>query len=129
MKKGNVPPNKLPEGTPSWYFRNKERFTEQRKIYKLNNPEKVREAQHRAAKKLYDIKRNIVTDYKSKPCMDCDITYPYYVMDLDHVRGSKTFNVGANLKSIRMELLILELEKCEVVCANCHRIRTHTSQT
>jgi hypothetical protein len=48
-------------------------------------------------------------------------------MDLDHVRGQKEFKVseavarayGTNLARVRAEIA-----KCDVVCANCHRIRT-----
>lgn len=110
---------------PTWYFRNKEKWLKTRLAYKKANPERVKECQHRAAKKLYDFKRKIVTDFKSKPCIDCKKSYPYYVMDLDHKNGKKLFNIGANLKSIKLEILLKELEKCEVVCSNCHRIRTH----
>lgn len=124
FKKGNIPHNKLPEGTPTWYFRNKQKWIESRKKYKLENPEKIKESQHRAAKKDYDLKRNIVDSFKKRPCMDCKKEFPSCVMDLDHVRGKKVKSIGANLKSFSMENLLLELEKCDVVCSNCHRIRT-----
>ena len=124
FKKGEEPFNKLPKGTPSWYFRNKEQWKLSRQAYKLAHPEKVKECQRRAAKKLYDLKRKVVSDFKDRPCLDCGVTYPFYVMDLDHVRGQKLVSIGANLKSISTEVLLKELEKCEVVCANCHRFRT-----
>lgn len=48
-------------------------------------------------------------------------------MDLDHVRGVKEFKVSEAVHhayGIRMERLMAEIAKCEVVCANCHRVRT-----
>lgn len=59
-----------------------------------------------------------------KPCQDCGQTFPPYVMDFDHVpeRGVKKFNVGL-AKNLRQ--LAAEIAKCDLVCANCHRIRTH----
>lgn len=61
---------------------------------------------------------------KGKPCADCGGLFPPYVLDFDHVpeRGPKRFHLGQpdrNLKEV-ME----ELAKCDLVCANCHRIRT-----
>lgn len=65
---------------------------------------------------------------KSKPCQDCGQTFPTYVMDFDHVRGRKLFNVsqGYQLKRSLAEVAA-EIEKCDVVCSNCHRIRTFGS--
>ena len=70
--------------------------------------------------------KSYVDDLKRAPCTDCGASYPPYVMDFDHVRGDKSLNL-ARLRNGRLawSRLIAELEKCEIVCANCHRIRTH----
>lgn len=62
---------------------------------------------------------------KSCPCADCGIEYPYYVMDFDHVSDDKEANL-ADLVRVGASLVKLqaEINKCEVVCSNCHRIRT-----
>jgi len=80
-------------------------------------------SRRQATKKCAEAKREIIQAVKSQPCHDCRRRYPYWVMDLDHVRGVKGFNlgIGAN-RSIHR--LLVELEKCDVVCANCHRMRT-----
>jgi hypothetical protein len=44
-------------------------------------------------------------------------------MDFDHVRGSKLMEVS-RLVGASAQRLRDELAKCEVVCANCHRIRS-----
>ena len=58
--------------------------------------------------------------------MDCGQRYPSYVMQFDHVRGVKLFDVGAFAATNRpLTHLHREIAKCEVVCANCHAERTH----
>jgi RecJ-like exonuclease len=69
--------------------------------------------------------RDHIKEKKKVPCADCKCKYPWYVMDFDHVRGRKKFNLSnaaLHMKSIKK--IDLEIEKCEVVCANCHRERT-----
>lgn len=55
------------------------------------------------------------------PCVDCGESDPV-VLDFDHLRD-KTKNVTAMLNSTWPRIR-REIEKCEVVCANCHRRRT-----
>lgn len=65
-----------------------------------------------------------VNTLKAAPCSDCGGTFPPCAMDFDHVRGEKRRGIAAAIGRSRAALL-RELEKCELVCANCHRIRTH----
>ena len=67
--------------------------------------------------------RKLIQELKSVPCMDCGIQYPHYVMDFDHVRGEKKFDIATNT-SKGVEAILDEIAKCDVVCANCHRHRT-----
>lgn len=71
--------------------------------------------------------REIINDAKAKPCTDCGVAYPPHVMDFDHLDGSeKRFNVAdAVSHGYSDETIRDELAKCELVCANCHRERTH----
>lgn len=67
--------------------------------------------------------QSLVKKAKEEPCMDCGNTYPYFVMDLDHVRGEKKF-ILSQAYNKSTEAVIEEIAKCDVVCANCHRMRT-----
>lgn len=58
------------------------------------------------------------------PCSDCGLKYPHYVMDFDHVRGKKRFNIASTSSIPSMRALEEEIAKCDVVCSNCHRHRT-----
>lgn len=64
-------------------------------------------------------------DYKSKtPCLDCGKTFPGECMDFDHTEDNKEFNISSRSTWGMGEKMIKEMAKCELVCANCHRIRT-----
>jgi hypothetical protein len=65
---------------------------------------------------------------EATPCADCGVLYPYYVMTFDHVpeRGPKLVTFGHVQRGrISWAALRLEIEKCDVVCANCQAIRTY----
>lgn len=93
-----------------------------RNHYKHNKNQYV--YRKRKSYKLFYDKLNALKD---RPCMDCNTKYPSYVMDFDHVRGKKSFNIGqvTYARSKSWSKIQEEIEKCELVCANCHRIRTH----
>jgi len=79
-------------------------------------------------KERQQIKARILAIKESSGCADCGITN-HIVLDFDHLRDKK-YNIsrmvhdGFTWKQIKKEL-----EKCEVVCANCHRIRTYLRLT
>lgn len=77
------------------------------------------------------IKRKIVQyikEYKKQSkCLDCGLSGSKYpeVMDFDHVRGKKGFELSSfHYHTNSMKAVEREIRKCEVVCSNCHRIRT-----
>lgn len=62
---------------------------------------------------------------ESLPCTDCGEFFPYYVTQFDHVRGEKEFNIsGSHRKG--QKAVLSEIQKCDLVCANCHAVRTWT---
>jgi len=69
--------------------------------------------------------REILWKAKDKPCADCGIKYPPWVMDFDHVRGVKDASIGHLITRRSTAAIQAEIAKCEVVCSNCHRERTH----
>ncbi len=85
---------------------------------------RTRERQRRASFSQYDRGRQIIEAAKQRPCGDCGQTFPFYVMDFDHVRGEKRGTV-ASLARFTGGPLQDEIAKCDVVCANCHRKRTY----
>ena|ERR1700677_4496999 len=73
-----------------------------------------------------ELVRKIIREAKAKPCADCGKEYPYYVMEFDHVRGKKAYALAKVVQrpsNKAIEDLPGEIAKCDVVCANCHRLR------
>lgn len=63
---------------------------------------------------------------KNKPCMDCGGTFPSCAMQFDHREPSdKKFEIGRNIY-MPWASLEKEMAKCDLVCANCHAVRTHS---
>ena len=69
-------------------------------------------------------KRELVNGLKRVPCEDCKQRFPPACMDFDHVRGKKAFTVSDDIAAHTLDELVEEMEKCDIVCANCHRLRT-----
>lgn len=62
---------------------------------------------------------------ESLACTDCGEKFPAYVMHWDHLPGhQKIASISDLVGSRRRTLTLTELEKCELVCANCHVLRT-----
>lgn len=76
--------------------------------------------------KWIPLKMAVVAKAKDVPCADCGGRFPTVCMDFDHLPGFKKLAGVANLtySLASMDRLLAEIEKCEVVCANCHRLRT-----
>ena len=69
-------------------------------------------------------KQYVIEYLKTHPCIDCGETDPV-VLDFDHVRGKKVGNISIGVRSWSLEKLKIEIDKCEVRCANDHRRITH----
>lgn len=61
---------------------------------------------------------------KASPCADCGGSFPPCAMDFDHVRGKKLGKISGG-QSWAKKKVFEEMSKCDIVCSNCHRIRTH----
>ncbi len=85
--------------------------------------ERNKESLKRKRRKKHEERRLLLDQIKNVRCYDCDVRYPPFVMQFDHVRRKKLFNVGDCL-SRSWESILREIAKCDIVCANCHAVRT-----
>ena len=77
-------------------------------------------------KETDDYIRNLKSSTK---CADCKKKYHWFQMDFDHIIGKKDRAVSKMVaQKVSLERIKKEIEKCELVCANCHRLRTYKSQ-
>jgi hypothetical protein len=75
------------------------------------------------ARRRREVSEYIRATKEGKPCADCGVAYPFYVMDYDHIEGmKKECNLAAASSIFRAKQ---EIAKCELVCSNCHRERTY----
>lgn len=65
--------------------------------------------------------RAFVEEYKSKhPCLDCG-NIDTMVLSFDHVRGTKKMDISQMVnQGYSLQVIQAEIDKCEVVCLNCH---------
>ena|ERR1017187_8122758 len=92
-----------------------------REWYERNSTKKISDNRSRQI-----VKYEWVAEIKlSSGCVDCPTgtVWPAECLDFDHVRGEKLFDVAACMSRTR-DVILAEIAKCEVVCANHHRIRT-----
>lgn len=71
-------------------------------------------------------RRAILDAHKAGGCIDCglvNLDHPE-IFDFDHVRGVKVQSVAAYITKGTVEGMLEEITRCDLVCANCHRIRT-----
>lgn len=68
-------------------------------------------------------KNSFIASLKNKPCIDCGARHHYSMMDFDHIDNNKVMNVS-KMRNKSMDTLLAEIKKCELVCSNCHRLRT-----
>src|SRR3990170_2864576 len=68
----------------------------------------------------------LIARVKAVPCMDCRGVFPSICMDFDHRPDEiKLFTISGCRGQHGEQRILNEIAKCDVVCANCHRLRTH----
>jgi hypothetical protein len=94
------------------------------KNYKKNQREYIKNAKQRSNNKKEIVIKYLIDYFSDNPCIDCGQTNPV-VLEFDHVRGKKIDDVSRMVKrGFPIKTIIEEIHKCEVRCANCHRIVT-----
>ena len=88
-----------------------------------NKPEK------KLATKLFQqSRRELINKIKlNRGCFICGYNTHAAALDFNHISGSKSFSISQDTKKA-MPKLLAEIDKCEVLCANCHRIHTYENR-
>jgi len=98
------------------------------KRYRERHPERNRNNMHRTSRRKHWIRRMDAIVYLGGACGDCGYKDNLDALEFDHVQPSQLDrgkrNGGAWLYRYSWEKIKAELDRCELVCANCHRIRT-----
>lgn len=100
-----------------WYERNK-----QNSAYK----KKIRDFDDKRRKELSDWFQE---HKKTLKCKSCGFSHPA-ALDFHHRNSEEKLYEVSNMpnKSISKKKILLEIEKCDVLCSNCHRIFHYESK-
>lgn len=93
--------------------------------YARKTPEQRQAANRISTRNAVRRNRALVAAARSGACVDCGRDdLPPECMDLDHVRGVKSFNVVQSIsKPYTRKQVEAEIAKCDLRCPTCHRLR------
>jgi len=65
-----------------------------------------------------------------RPCAECGGLFPVVAMQWDHRPGEEKVGDVSDLirKTHSKKRILVEIAKCDLVCANCHAVRTFKSR-
>ena len=119
---------------------NPEKVKESQNKYREANPEKVKERRENWAmankelinqhsKSHRDTRREFLDIIKlEEGCQICGYNEHPRALQFDHINPAEKLFTIAGLLTCAMDKLLTELEKCRVLCANCHSIHSWQEQ-
>lgn len=108
----------------AYYERNKDAVHARQKVYYLANKAAIsaKQAVRRARQKAEAI------TYLGGKCMKCGGVFHPAVYDFHHRDPSEKDANPAQLMSGSWKKIVAELDKCDLLCANCHRLEHHQQE-
>ena len=107
------------------YYKQSPKYREQKRIYKniyyKKHPEYFKEANKRVS---FRTKELIWSVRASNYCTDCKRYFHPACMDFDHLKNKKC-TIGKEYWAKKFETIFKEIKKCQLVCSNCHRLRSY----
>lgn len=97
-----------------------------RRAYDAAYHQRVKDRRREQKRRRADETRAFLRALKQgKPCADCGEVFDPAAMQWDHLPGFiKGGNLGDMGRKASRGRLLEEIAKCELVCANCHAVRT-----
>ena len=126
-------PEKVRESKRKYIEAHYEECLERSRRYYSENREIVLEKKLKQNKEMKKTKSRIrdylIEKYEGIPCMDCGGVFAWCAMDFDHRPATiKELKIGAlgcqKATTKRIAQIEKEITKCDLVCSNCHRVRT-----
>ena len=92
-----------------------------------NRKKQIKRVEHINKRQIEEARKYVLDFLNRNPCVDCGEKNPI-VLEFDHRKGvEKVFIISSALSTksyITLDLVKTEIEKCDIRCANCHRIKT-----
>lgn len=98
------------------------RKTHYPKYYQINKDKISKQVKDETKRRVTRVMSDLLQYLKDKSCKDCGIS-DRMVLEFDHLKDKK-YSICALIRSKAWKDILPEINKCDVVCANCHRKRT-----
>lgn len=109
----------------AWKAANPDKDKAYQTKYRETNREKTRKAVLKCVTRHRKHTTSALSAYKvARGCVDCGYNAHSEALDFDHLPGKGKRLCISAMRSLSMSIILSEVEKCEIVCANCHRVRT-----
>lgn len=97
------------------------RWNNQRKRFTLSYKDREKASQKEKVRRRASM---LIAYLKDNPCVECGESDPV-VLDFDHIDPStKLMKISDSIWGRNWDKILKEIEKCQVLCANCHRRKT-----
>jgi hypothetical protein len=96
------------------------------KLYDAKRFQKIKSERYKQVKERRDSLLVWVNTLKDKPCTDCNNIFHPEAMHFDHISNDKNNNISDLVKlGYSKKVILAEIAKCDLVCVNCHAVRTY----
>lgn len=125
----------------SYYIKNKEKILKKNKEWSTKNKERVLKKN----KEWYEENKNYVKRYRqyrrsrrmhwlwkykvAKGCQVCGFNNFAGALDFDHIDSKNKLYDPGRIIGCNLKKLFLELRKCQILCANCHREKSQSQKS
>ena len=101
----------------------KQQKIKQRESYERNKAQIIQRQKERRQR----IVEWIIGLKKDQPCTDCGQVYHFAAMHYDHLPGATKLGTIREMayRYADKQKILDEIAKCELVCSNCHAVRTY----
>jgi len=102
-----------------YYKENRELRIEQQRLYSETHKDIFKQKGIDDRKRIQEIKI-------TRGCIDCGYNKHPVALDFDHINGERNPKRISNMPGYYLwHKILAEMDKCEIRCANCHRIKTY----
>lgn len=96
--------------------------------YRYGDPLVQKQATPNRGKDPLARRAHVIQHKLNSGCVDCGYNDHHAALDFDHRPGTIKVRDIKSGQQLGWVALLAEIAKCDVVCANCHRIRTYQRQ-